>query len=410
MRKYELIFFALFVSILSVLLIVQAANDLQCFWMEGNCTNGARLLGAQNDTGGLQNAHVQDNSSDNSFDYYTYSICCNNSNTSINITAGCPGNVTVLNLSAGTDAHVDATGDTDYPYPVCLSSTWKIVRCFTTSSNCVVGTCVFTMANSEGVNDTNAHLGNCSKYNMSMCCSLNNTAPSTPTLWYPANHNASVFERRPNFNWTTSTDPEGDDVTYTLNISCTPSATCACNPFNNTILTTNYTLLSALCVDTPYNWTVTACDSYLDCVTSDSFNFSIEGQELLTLIINFTNFTSMTIGTSNDTTDDSPPPLVVRNDGNVLLNLTINATALFTSTSVKTTDYQYAAAENESSVYEASCTQTTFADLGTTPTNFICNLAYEDDADQADLEIKITVPNDEPSGTKTSILHIIIQI
>ncbi|MBN2052100.1 hypothetical protein JW756_01235 [Candidatus Woesearchaeota archaeon] len=402
MRKYGAIFLVLFAAILSALLIVNAENDLQCFWMQGNCTNGARLFGMQNDTGGFQNAHLQNNS----YKYYNYSLCCNNSNTSITITDTCPGNVTVLNLSANTSAHGDATGDTDYPGPVCLSSTWKVIRCFTTTSNCETGICVFTMSNSEGANNTNAHIGNCSKYNMSMCCGMNNTAPTTPTLWYPADNNATVFERKPNFNWTTSTDAEGDDITYTLNISCAPSATCACTAISEDITTTNYTVTDALCVDTPYNWTVIACDSYEECSVATQFNFSIDSQILLTVIVNSTSFADITIGTSNDTTDNSPNPLVVRNDGNVLLNLTINATSLFTSTNKKTTDYQYAAAENETSVYAASCTQTAFADLTTTPTNYICNLTYEDDADQADLEIKITVPPDEEPGSKSSIMTI----
>ena len=45
-----------------------------------------------------------------------------------------------------------------------------------------------------------------------------NVAPSTPTTIYPAN-NDSCIDNAVNFQWNASTDPEGDAITYTVELS-----------------------------------------------------------------------------------------------------------------------------------------------------------------------------------------------
>ena len=86
--------------VLIIVLFVHAVNDLQCEMVAGGTCADARLIGLENDSGGFDNAHTQNNS----YSSYAYSLCCNNTNTSISITAGCPGNATVLKLSNVTNA------------------------------------------------------------------------------------------------------------------------------------------------------------------------------------------------------------------------------------------------------------------------------------------------------------------
>ena len=381
------------------------SSVLQCTFIQNTtCPLGtARLIGAENDTEGYNNAHAQNNS----FETYNYSLCCNHTNASINITSGCPGNATVINLNSSSNSHVEIGTNSNYSIPICLSSDWKYVICTFPTGSCPSNyTCVLSMAGSEGTNSSNAHVANCSEYNQKVCCKLENKAPTQPTLYYPADGNYSVFERKPNFNWSISTDPDGDNVDYTLNITC-ESCSAICEVHLSSISTTNYTVSNALCVDTHYNWTVSACDDYDLCNTSVIFDFNITSQAILELIINTTDFGEMANNENNDTTDDSPTPLVARNIGNVLLNVTINATALFDSVAMNTVYYQFKADENETDSYDGDCSQNaTFANMSTSPKNIFCNLSYEDVNDEGEIELNITIPSNEGGGAKSSTMKV----
>ncbi len=402
--------FSLLILLLLTLLIivcVSAANDLTCFFLNSKtCPAGtAKLIGVRNDTDGFQNAHAQNNT----LDTYNYSVCCNvTTNSSINITSTCPGNATLLKLSNHTNAHVEIGTNSNYSIAACLGSDWKYVTCAFLQGSCGAGyNCVLSMANSEGPNSTNAHVGNCSHYNQKVCCKLENKAPTRPTLYYPANGNTSVFERKPNFNWSTATDPDGDTVDYTLNLTC--GSGCACADIDvDSLSSTNYTVSNDLCIDTLYNWTVSACDPYNDCNTSAKWNFTIASVAELELIVNSTNFGEMNMEENNDTTDDSPNPLVVRNIGNVYINVSLNSTVLFEQAGLNMVYYQYKADENESNSYDQACSQhSAFANMQASLSTIFCNLSYEDANDEGEIELNITVPVDEPPGAKSSTIKVV---
>jgi hypothetical protein len=369
-------------------------------------------MGVSNDTNGSHNAHVQNKT----LAYYNYSICCNNTNSSITINTTCPGNVTVVRLSNSINAHVEIGTGTDANYSdnsACLGSNWKKVSCEYPVGSCSAGyNCTFSMAGTEGINTTNAHIGNCSSYSQKVCCGLTNSAPMRPTLYYPNTSNTSVFERRPNFNWSAAADPDGGYATYyTLNVSC-GGGTCSCYQPVLNVSTTNYTLPSPLCVATPYNWTVAACDSYDACNTSIIFNFTISSQANLVLLVNYSNFSNMSIGQTKNTTGHTPFPsqLVVQSTGNVLINVTINATALFSSVSMNTLHYQYAASVNRTGSFTSGCSVTSFTNMNSTAASMICNLTYENNTalgnSTGNIELNITVPNAEPPGTKVSDIEV----
>ena len=384
-------------------------NPLQCFFIQSKtCPVGsARLIGLENDThNGYNNSHVQNNS----FNTYNYSICCNNTNASITINSTCPGNATVIKLNSSTNAHVEIGNNSNYSISVCLGSSWKRVFCNYPTTSCSSGyTCIMSMAGSEGTNSSNAHVAGCGYYSQNVCCALVNNAPTRPTLYYPAN-NTNITYRRPNFNWSASTDPDGDTISYSLNVTC-GSCTASCyQPNIGSISTTNYTIPNALCFDINYNWSITACDSYGDCNTSFVLNFTVKSYADLILIVNATNFTNMARNQNNDTLDRSPTQLVAANIGNVLLNVTINATALFSGASMNTYYFQYEASVNKTSSFTTGCSQTTFANMSLSAQNLFCNLTYENNTalgnNTGNIEFNITVPSSESPGPKTSNIEV----
>lgn len=394
--------------ILILVFFVYGANDFACTFIQStSCPGGTvRLIGLENDTEGFNNAHAQNGS----VAAYNYSVCCNvTDNASITITSGCPGNVTVFNLNATSNSHVEIGTESTYSYSVCLSSDWKHVSCSFPTGTCGAQACVLSMAGTEGSNITNAHVGNCSAYDQKVCCSLDNNAPTQPTLYHPSNTNTTVFYRRPNFNWSTCTDPDGDSIDYNLNITCISCPGNCPDVDIGSISTTNYTLTSPLCVDRRYNWTISACDPYDLCNTSDEFTFNITSHGELVLLVNQTTFGSLDNDEHDNTTDDNPDPFVARNIGNVLLNVTINASALFISQPLNTVYYQYMADDNESGPsdsFDLTCSQTTFANMQSTAAIIFCNMSYEDANDEGEFELGITIPPDEGSGDRSSLIKI----
>ncbi|MBN2459309.1 fibronectin type III domain-containing protein [Candidatus Woesearchaeota archaeon] len=384
-------------------------SPLQCvFVQDTTCPAGtAKLIGLKNDSGGYINAHAQNKT----IETYPYSLCCNSTNASITISTDCPGDDTVIRLSNQTNAHVELGNLSNYSYTACIGSDWKKANCEYPTSSCAENyACIMSIASSEGDNQTNAHVGACLTYDQKVCCALTNFAPPAPTLVSPDDDNTTVFDRRVNFVWSSpGADPDGDTVDYTLNASCGGCSAGCYEPSISDISTANYTVPNALCVDVDYNWTVSACDTYDSCNTSTQFTFRITSVADMILTVNATSFGDMALGENNDTEDDSPAPMVARNVGNVLLNVTINATNLFSTVDMNAYNFQFKADdEPEPGSYEISCSQdSAFAFMSNvTPKTLFCNLSYVDANDESQIEYNVTVPISEPPGAKSSSIEV----
>lgn len=123
----------------------------------------------------------------------------------------------------------------------------------------------------------------------------------------------------------------------------------------------------------------------------------------ISMTVSTVAFDSMALGESNDTTDDSPPPFVVQNDGNVHLNITIGAEDLWTSDANPTNNFQSMCGDTG----EWSCasgSNTSFAAIPVTgsPGRIIAYLPWADAEDTAQIEINVTVPSAEGGGSKSS--------
>ncbi len=136
-------------------------------------------------------------------------------------------------------------------------------------------------------------------------------------------------------------------------------------------------------------------------------NVSIPAQAAISLPVDAINFGSLGVNQSNDTSDDSPGPFIIQNDGTVSVDLTVEATDLFTGTGASNPSdhYQFKSAENEAgSVPAVNSTYlvTDWTDVPASAEFFAKGMKFATVSDSLQGEIKITVPGDEPSGSKSS--------
>lgn len=116
-------------------------------------------------------------------------------------------------------------------------------------------------------------------------------------------------------------------------------------------------------------------------------------------------------GTAN-TLSNSPIPFILNNDGNVLLNVTIKASAtLFTGTGGgnNTSTFQFAAGNcsvstcgaAENNAFNWSESITSWQNFTDVEQKVVAYLNFTNETDEAEVEIKITIPSDEPLGNKS---------
>lgn len=95
-----------------------------------------------------------------------------------------------------------------------------------------------------------------------------NSLPTKPTLSFPAS-SATNIDRMPLFQWTKSTDSDGDAVSYILKYSLNQTQ------WTEVSTTSNFANPSAnLNQNTTYYWKVTALDSYGGSIDSDIYSFT----------------------------------------------------------------------------------------------------------------------------------------
>jgi hypothetical protein len=248
-----------------------------------------------------------------------------------------------------------------------------------------------------------------------------NTPPETPDLITPENNNLSVFERRPFFSWNQSYDAEGDSLDYDIYIElelCSEPLGCDILEINQTgISSLNYTPLIDLDTDSRYSWMVRAFDGLNYSNWSERWNFTIESQIILTLVNDNVSFGVQTRGEIINTTDNNPQPFILRNDGNVPINI-INISAQDElweqpSAAMPSRYFQYKVDEREAEPDSFNKTESrmNWTEIGNyTSAIVIYQISHQDGHDEAEVDILIEVPWDEPPGAKTTSLNFIGEI
>ena len=138
---------------------------------------------------------------------------------------------------------------------------------------------------------------------------------------------------------------------------------------------------------------------------------NVTGIVAISLPVNSANFGDISPGSSDNTTDDSPPPFIVQNDGTVKVDVTIardnESTPLFNGTGGgdNSTSFQFKVDDNETDSINKEKSIINWTNVpGTTPLTFIGELKYQDNHDSARVDLLINVPADEPPGLKNETL------
>ena len=111
---------------------------------------------------------------------------------------------------------------------------------------------------------------------------------------------------------------------------------------------------------------------------------------------------------SINTSSDNPQALVLQNDGNAYLNISVNFTSLFSSDSSPTNNFQFMVRNMTAACFVSTGTQTTFTQAPTATTKIINQFnftkGYQTGCNNVSIDLLITVPVDEPPGNKSSTI------
>jgi len=234
-----------------------------------------------------------------------------------------------------------------------------------------------------------------------------NTLP-TVTLDSPSDA-YNTTDRTPSFNWTGS-DDDADSLTYEFNISLVAGSTCEESDRVVGGLSTNYTLTSNLkCFadnNDYYVWSVRANDGEGDGAWSGIRKINISAVVDISLPVDNVNFRSLDYLASNDTSDDSPPPFVIQNDGNALVNISVSANPFWESIANPNEYYKFKIdnKSGEEGAFNWVKSLTSWFQMPTAAVIGITELNYSDNTDSAEVDLYIQVPPEEGPGNKSSIV------
>jgi len=129
----------------------------------------------------------------------------------------------------------------------------------------------------------------------------------------------------------------------------------------------------------------------------------------ISLPVNTADFGTLFQGATDDTTDGSPVPLFIQNDGGVNANISASGTTLFSGSTGgdDTTSFRYKARENplETGSFNNVTSVMSFINVTTAShSGFINVLKWQDATDSALIDLAIQIPTDESAGQKSATL------
>jgi hypothetical protein len=235
-----------------------------------------------------------------------------------------------------------------------------------------------------------------------------NTPPTNATLSVPTNNNSTITTRTPEFNWSASSDDDNDNITYRLNLTSPCYAAISYSGLTETNKTPDQELhTSDECGVTPlwYNWTVESYDGEAY-NTSAKRNFSIMPVIVFGLDPSTVDFGDMILGASDDSTDGTPAPYILENNGTVFADIT-NITAdtnLWIRSPSPTEMFQLKVSDYEHGSINLSGSAVDWTNVSTSNITIIERLNYSRTNNSARIDFRLTVPVDEPAGPKSVTL------
>lgn len=138
-------------------------------------------------------------------------------------------------------------------------------------------------------------------------------------------------------------------------------------------------------------------------------NVTVNRSLAFTLIPTSVNFTGLGNSDGDNTTDLTPKPFNLTNDGNVLINISIAVTSLWQTAASPTALF---GCRCGNTTVDGNCSQTgiwptfndTFRNCPTSATVFIGFLDWDNSNDTNYLHINVTVPSGEPGGFRESTI------
>jgi len=222
--------------------------------------------------------------------------------------------------------------------------------------------------------------------------------------------------RTPNFTFSGS-DDDGDTLEYELNVSLVAASLCTDTKryiTKSTIGTnTNHDLANYLkCLwdnlDN-YTWTVRAHDGEEYGEWNNSARYILINSDVtISLPIYEVNFVNLNNTQEDNTTDNDPQPLTLRNDGNALLNISVNFTNIWDSAPLPNETFRFRVRNVSGDCFNFGTSSTSWinAPRDTTPAIHQLNFTsgYQTACRNVSIDLAIRVPNDEPPGNKSSLI------
>jgi len=240
--------------------------------------------------------------------------------------------------------------------------------------------------------------------------------PPTISILSP-DENYQTTDRTPEFNYSGS-DVDEDIFTFEVNISCYDG----CSADNRIVvgLTGNYTVTDYLLylIDNGYhyNWSVRSFDgsNYSGWSSARILNISSLVVLALPTPYNNTDFEYLKPGETKNTTTDSPAPLKLQNDGNCIINVSLNASQLFVRASqpIENFMYKFDNVSGEEGAFNWGQSNTTWTKFPaiTGLTVALASFNWTDSADSAEVDLLVSVPADEPDGNRSSTINFIASL
>jgi parallel beta-helix repeat protein len=231
---------------------------------------------------------------------------------------------------------------------------------------------------------------------------IQNSLPAQVSLSSPEDGN-NTQDRTPTLTWSVPSDDDSDSLTYHVFVNDSAGGII----YNQTGIATNsYTFSSDLTLDDTYFWRIRANDSEDFGTWSDLWNFTVDSVVTISATTGSISFGSLGPGVTDNTSDDSPSPFVIQNDGNSLINISVNASQLFDQAAMGTDPYQFKIDNStETGSFNWLTSIINWINMPSAAVVAIDSLKYEDSTDSAEIDILATVPTDELAGSKSSTVY-----
>lgn len=242
-----------------------------------------------------------------------------------------------------------------------------------------------------------------------VCDSMSNVPPDKIILEYPTEGDEQFTNRTPRFNWTEGSDQEGDPLTYQIHISLNPD--CSSPLIDESGLGNNYYDQETELDFAEYYWRVRAHDSYEYGEWSDIWNFTLVKRVEMNVVNGIIEFGMMTINEVNDTRDGDPEPFRIENIGNAESNVSVNATALWTSVAMDTEYYQFKANRTGGmESFDWDLSRTVWENISADRKQVLAIFNHTLGNNMAAMDLRIRVPQSESPEVKESTIEFYMEV